>query len=94
VAVFGTSSPPSSGRSKSVTAGCAARPPAGHWRRTRCRSCGSPIYSHRVGKPELVRIRVGTIDEPLNVRPVASYYTGSKCNWWEIHDALPRFEAE
>ena len=47
-----------------------------------------------MGKPELVRIRVGTIDEPLNVRPVASYYTGSKCNWWEIHDALPRFEAD
>ena len=49
-------------------------------KRAFCRSCGSPIYSHRVGKPELVRIRVGTIDEPLNVRPVASYYTGSKCN--------------
>jgi hypothetical protein len=28
----------------------------------------------------------------LVVRPVASYYTGSKCNWWEIRDALPRFD--
>jgi hypothetical protein len=63
-------------------------------KRAFCRSCGSPIYSHRVATPEVVRIRVGTINEPLNVRPVASYYTGSKCNWWEIHDALPRFEAD
>ena len=59
-----------------------------------CGRCGSPIYSHRVDKPEVVRVRVGTINEPLNVRPVASYYTGSKCNWWEIHDALPRFETD
>ena len=63
-------------------------------KRAFCRLCGSPIYSHRVGKPEVLRIRVGTINEPLNVRPVASYYTGSKCNWWEIHDALPRFESD
>jgi len=63
-------------------------------KRVFCASCGSPIYSHRVGRPELVRVRVGTINEPLNVRPVASYYTGSKCNWWEIHDDLPRFETD
>ena len=59
-----------------------------------CGRCGSPIYSQRADKPEVVRIRVGAVNEPLHVRPVASYYTGSKCNWWEIHDALPRFETE
>lgn len=59
-----------------------------------CASCGSPIYSQRAGKAEMLRVRVGTINEPLTVRPVASYYTGSKCNWWEIHDALPRFDTE
>ena len=59
-----------------------------------CGRCGSPIYSHRVDQPEVVRVRVGTINEPLTVRPVASYFTASKCNWWEIHDALPRFETD
>jgi hypothetical protein len=63
-------------------------------RRTFCGKCGSPIYSRQLAKPEVVRIRVGTINEPLNARPAASYYTGSKCNWWEIHDALPRFDTE
>lgn len=59
-----------------------------------CGRCGSPIYSARADRPQVIRLRVGAINEPLNVRPVASYYTASKCNWWEIHDALPRFESE
>ena len=63
-------------------------------RRFFCARCGSPIYSQRGDKPGVLRIRVGTINEPLNVRPVASYYTASRCNWWEIHDALPRHETE
>jgi len=37
---------------------------------------------------------VGTINEPLNVRPAANYHVGSKCNWWEIRDGLPSFEME
>jgi hypothetical protein len=63
-------------------------------KRVFCGRCGSPIYSHRAAIPAVVRVRVGTINEPLMVRPLASYYTGSKCNWWEIHDALPRFETQ
>ena len=57
-----------------------------------CGRCGSPIYSALAARPEVVRVRVGTINEPLSVRPAASYYTGSKCNWWEILDTLPRHE--
>jgi hypothetical protein len=63
-------------------------------RRTFCAQCGSPLYSQQLARPEVLRIRVGTINEPLSVRPVASYYTGSKCNWWEIHDGLPRYDTE
>ena len=56
-----------------------------------CKRCGSPIYSRRTTRPDVVRIRVGLINEALNVRPHAHYYTDSKSNWWEITDALPRF---
>ena len=59
-----------------------------------CGRCGSPIYKTRADRPQTIRLRVGAINEPLNGRPVASYFTGSKCNWWEIHDGLPRFETE
>jgi hypothetical protein len=59
-----------------------------------CTRCGSRLYSRQRAKPEWVRIRVGTIDEPLNVRPAANYHAGSKCNWWEIRDRLPGLDVE
>jgi len=59
-----------------------------------CARCGSPIYSQRGANPDVVRIRVGVINEPLNVRPHAHYHTASKCNWWDINDVLPRFAGE
>ena len=58
-----------------------------------CGRCGSPLYSERVDRPGIVRVRVGTINEPLTTRPAASYYTASKCNWWEIRDSLPSYES-
>jgi hypothetical protein len=63
-------------------------------RRLFCSRCGSPIYSERTDRPQIVRVRVGTINEPLNARPTAHYYTASKCNWWEIEDNLPQFHTE
>jgi hypothetical protein len=63
-------------------------------RRLFCSRCGSPIYSERTDQPQIVRVRVGAINEPLNVRPTAHYYTASKCNWWKIEDSLPQFPTE
>jgi hypothetical protein len=65
----------------------------GH-KRVFCGSCGSPILSRRDSVPDVVRIRVGTVNEPLNVKPAAHFFTASKCNWWDITDDLPRFEEE
>ena len=59
-----------------------------------CSRCGSPIYSKRSDRPQIVRVRVGIINEPLNARPRAHYYTASKCNWWKIEDNLPRLSTE
>jgi len=56
-----------------------------------CSHCGSPIYSETDKKPGIVRLRVGTINEPLAVRPVAHFHVSSKPNWWEITDGLPQF---
>jgi hypothetical protein len=56
-----------------------------------CSTCGSPIYSSQESLPGIVRIRAGLINEPLSVRPIAHFYTGSKCNWWSINDGLPQF---
>ena len=57
-----------------------------------CSTCGSPIYSKTERKPGVLRIRAGTINEPLPVRPVAHFHVASKPNWWEITDNLPQYE--
>jgi hypothetical protein len=63
-------------------------------RRVFCAKCGSPLYSRKLAERRWIRVRVGTINEPLNVRPAANYHVGSRCNWWEIRDALPSHETE
>ncbi len=58
-----------------------------------CSHCGSPIYSRNQALPGVLRLRVGTLDTPLDVRPVAHIYATSKANWFEILDGLPQYEA-
>ena len=60
-------------------------------KRAFCSHCGSPVYSRRDATPEALRIRAGLINEPLAVRPIAHFHTGSKANWWTIGDDLPQF---
>lgn len=61
-------------------------------RRAFCSRCGSPILGRRDDRPQTVRVRAGTLDGPLSTRPIAHFHVASKCNWWSIDDALPRFE--
>lgn len=56
-----------------------------------CSRCGSPLYSRRPLQPELLRLRIGTLDTPLEARPTAHIFVGSKAEWCEIHDDLPQY---
>lgn len=56
-----------------------------------CSHCGSPIISRRDAMPDAVRVRLGTLDSPLESGPLGHIYTGSKANWFEIHDELPQY---
>ncbi len=56
-----------------------------------CGKCGSPIYSFRPAH-DFVVVRLGTLDSPLEMRPSAHIYVGSKAEWDVIHDDLPQFE--
>ena len=60
-------------------------------KRAFCGRCGSPVYSRRDDRPEVLRLRAGLINEPLPVRPVAHFCTASKANWWAINDDLPQY---
>lgn len=58
-----------------------------------CRVCGSPIYSRRDSAPDVLRLRIGTLDTPLAARPSAHIYAASKAEWDEILDDLPQHAA-
>ena len=55
-----------------------------------CGTCGSPIISKRDSAPETVRVRIGTLDTPLDTQVTAHIFTGSKAEWYEIGDGLPQ----
>jgi len=56
-----------------------------------CSHCGSPIVSRRDGLPDVVRIRLGTLDTPLRSGPRAHIFVASRADWFEIHDQLPQY---
>ena len=55
-----------------------------------CRNCGSPIYSQRQSAPELIRLRLGTLDTTISAKPAFHIYVDSKAEWDEICDGLPQ----
>lgn len=58
-----------------------------------CSRCGSPVMNKNDAKPQWVRIRLGTIEDPIAERPGAHIFVGSKANWEQICDDLPQYEA-
>jgi hypothetical protein len=58
-----------------------------------CSRCGSPLFSRSTARPEVIRVRLGALDGDPGRRAVAHVWVGSKAPWFEITDALPRFEA-
>ena len=57
-----------------------------------CRTCGSPVNSRRDALPDILRIRLGLLDGPTDVKVAAQYFVGEKAAWWPIDDEVPRFE--
>lgn len=56
-----------------------------------CRNCGSPLYSRRPTTPEVVRLRIGTLDTAIESKPTAHVFAGSRAEWHEICDGLPQY---
>ncbi len=58
-----------------------------------CGTCGSPILSRSVARPDQVRVRLGTIESDIQERPIAHIFASSKANWEDICGDLPRYDA-
>ncbi len=55
-----------------------------------CSRCGSPIFSRHDARPEVVRVRIGTLDTPIAARPTAHIHVASKAEWYDILDGRPQ----
>jgi len=53
--------------------------------------CGSPIISIKSDTPDFYRLRIGTLDTPIQTRPGKHIFVGSKAEWETICDGLPQF---
>lgn len=59
-----------------------------------CSGCGSPIYSQYDDKPDVVYVRIGTIDDDTGLSPDIHIHVASKAPWYEIRDDLPQSQNE
>ncbi len=57
-----------------------------------CKHCGSPILSKTKSNPDMVRVRLGTVETDIVERPVGHIFVTSKANWEEIEGDLPQYE--
>ncbi len=57
-----------------------------------CGSCGTPIYSQRKSAPELLRLRLGSLDDEPEIEVQCHIFTASKASWDVITDGLPQYE--
>ena len=58
---------------------------------TRCRACGSFLFSV-VRDGAYVHVCLGSLVDAPTIRPTEHIFVGSKAPWFEITDDLPQFE--
>ncbi|HEY3593965.1 MAG TPA: GFA family protein, partial [Polyangiaceae bacterium] len=60
-------------------------------RRGFCSRCGSPIYAVLAENPDVLRIRLGTLDTPLEAQPKAHFWVSEKAHWEPLEGSMPKF---
>jgi len=62
-----------------------------NWNDTRCRVCGSFLFSV-VRDGAFVHVAMGSLIDAPTIRPTEHIFVGSKAPWFEITDDLPQFD--
>ncbi len=57
-----------------------------------CLQCGSPLYAFNSASPDLLRIRLGSLDTPLNKTCKAHSFVADKASWELIEGEVPQFD--
>ena len=61
-------------------------------RRAFCAKCGTPLLVHVSHQPETVDFPIVTLDEPEATAPGFHIFWGSKVDWFDPGDGLPRHD--
>ena len=61
-------------------------------KRVFCKICGSPVWSERLDKPEVVRLRVGLINEEISTQVSSHAFVTSKVKWYSICDSAHQYQ--
>ena len=56
-----------------------------------CFDCGSQLFSTRASTPDIMRIRLGTLDTPIHSKVSSHIFTASKAEWYDILDEAPQY---
>lgn len=59
-----------------------------------CPECGTHLFSEAEARPHLILVRVGALDDPEIVKPVATIWTVSAPSWACIDSELPRIPGQ
>ena len=57
-----------------------------------CPQCGCHLFADSTGRVGLTVVRLGTLDEPSSIRPVANIWSASAPDWACLDPELPRIE--
>jgi hypothetical protein len=56
-----------------------------------CGDCGSPIYSQRARIPEMMVLKVGTLDAPGDMKVIMNIWTNSARPWMTMDPVTERY---
>jgi len=56
-----------------------------------CARCGSPLYAYVSATPDVLRIRLGSLDSEFTKQPRAHTFVSQKAAWEPIEDGRPQF---
>lgn len=61
-------------------------------RRRFCPTCGTPLFSEAIRRPDFLVVRAGALDDPEIGRPASIIWTASAPRWGFTDPNLPSFE--
>ena len=59
-----------------------------------CPKCGTPMFSEAEARPNIIGIRVGTLDDPEVAAPQVTIWTKEAPSWACISETLPQVEGQ